>query len=85
MADLITFPYIFNEGYRSTHDGWLGFWEVLRGLFGTVAVVFVAYLQDNEQRSLLNKQFAEQSRLNDIALNLEKSKMKNELMNRLLF
>lgn len=65
VANLISFPYFFNEGYKGTPEGWLGFWgSFLGGVLGTLGVVYVARVQYKQQEKILDSQIEEQRQQN---------------------
>lgn len=69
---LITWPKQL-VGYTSADaNSWLQFWgSMLGGFIGTLAVIYVAHLQSNEQIRLLNLQIKKQQTIEDINLFLK--------------
>ncbi|ARQ06025.1 hypothetical protein [Macrococcoides canis] len=82
---LITEPKWLFGHTSADANAWLGFWgSFLGGIIGTLAVILVAYLQNNHQLKLLKIQNKEQRILNDQVINLEKQKLKNEVLMNIL-
>ncbi|WP_323706487.1 hypothetical protein [Mammaliicoccus sciuri] len=75
----ITWPKFLFGHTSADANSWLGFWgSFLGGIIGTAGVIYVAYLQNREQRRLNEIQISQMKEENEKSLQFEKDKLYRE-------
>lgn len=75
----ITWPKFLFGHTSADANSWLGFWgSFLGGIIGTAGVIYVAYLQNREQRLLNDIQISQMKEENEKSLQFEKDKLYRE-------
>lgn len=75
----ITWPKFLFGHTSADANSWLGFWgSFLGGIIGTAGVIYVAYLQNREQRRLNGIQISQMKEENEKSLQFEKDKLYRE-------
>lgn len=75
----ITWPKLLFGHTSADANSWLGFWgSFLGGIIGTAGVIYVAYLQNREQRRLNEIQISQMKEENEKSLQFEKDKLYRE-------
>ncbi|MGV2875333.1 hypothetical protein ROU88_05540 [Macrococcus capreoli] len=87
----ITWPKFLFSHTSADANSWLQFWgSMLGGIIGTLAVIYVAHLQNakqeeqlkiqnDKQEELLNRQLSQNEELNSKLITLEQNKIKREI------